>query len=139
MRFQLKKTLLALALCLAVPFFASAQNVTVKGVVTDASGEPIIGASVMVVNTTNGAVTDINGSYTITVPANATVEVACMGYTTQVIPVQGRNRIDVVLLDDAEQLEATVVIGYGTARRQDVTGSIASVGGENLRAVPLDD
>ena len=139
MRFQLKKTLLALALGLAVPFFAAAQNVTVKGVVTDASGEPVIGASVMLVNTTNGAVTDIDGAYSLTVPANATVEVACMGYATQRIPVQGRSVIDVVLGADAQALDAIVVIGYGTARKADVTGSIASVGGDNLREIASGD
>ena len=139
MRFQLQKTLLALALCLAVPFGALAQNVTVKGVVTDASGEPVIGASVLVVNTTNGAVTDIDGAYSLTVPANATVEVACMGYASQRIPVQGRSVINVVLSSDAQALDAIVVIGYGTARKADVTGSIASVGGENLRELAAGD
>ena len=62
-----------------------------------------------------------------------------MGYTTIRVPVQGRSRIDIVLEDDAEQLEATVVIGYGTARRQDVTGSIVSMGGNDLRQVPAND
>ena len=139
MQFQFKKTLLALAVGLAVPFFALAQNVTVKGVVTDASGEPVIGASVIVVDTSNGAVTDVNGAYSITVPANATVEVACMGYATQRIPVQGRSVIDVVLGTDAQALDAIVVIGYGTARKADVTGSIASMGGDNLREIAAGD
>ena len=62
-----------------------------------------------------------------------------MGYTTVRVPVQGRSRIDIVLEEDAEQLEATVVVGYGTARRTDVTGSIASVTGESLREIPAND
>ncbi|MBO7574427.1 MAG: TonB-dependent receptor [Bacteroidales bacterium] len=139
MRLNLKKTLVVLAACLTMPFFALAQNITVSGTVTDASGETVIGAAVMVVNSQNGAVTGVDGTYSLQVSANATLEVSCIGYKTQQIPVQGRSRIDVVLVDDAEQLEATVVIGYGTARRQDVTGSIVSVGGDNLRAVPAGD
>jgi len=139
MRLNLQKTLAVLAACLMLPFFAQAQNITVSGTVRDASGETVIGAAVMVVNSSNGAVTGVDGTYSLQVSANATLEVSCIGYKTQQIPVQGRTRIDVVLADDAEQLEATVVIGYGTARRQDVTGSIVSVGGENLRAVPAGD
>ena len=139
MQFNLKKTLSVLAAVLVLPFFALAQNVTVKGVVTDSSGEPVIGASLMVVNTTSGAVTDVNGNYSLNVPANATLEVACMGYATQRIPVQGRTVIDVVLGSDAQALDAIVVIGYGTARKADVTGSIASVGGENLREIAAGD
>ena len=136
---QLKKALLTLGLGLAVPFFALAQSVIVKGVVSDSNGEPVIGASVLVVNTTTGAVTDIDGNYSLTVPANATLEVACMGYATQRIPVQGRSRIDIVLGSDAQALDAIVVIGYGTARKADVTGSIASVGGDNLRELASGD
>ena len=139
MRFNLKKTLAVLAVCLTMPFFAQAQNISVSGTVTDQSGETVIGAAVMVVNSSNGAVTDVDGTYTIQVSPNATLEVSCIGYKTQLIPVQGRSRIDIVMADDAEQLEATVVIGYGTARREDVTGSIVSMGGENLRAVPAGD
>jgi len=139
MRFNLKKTLAVLAACLTMPFFAQAQNINVSGTVTDRSGETVIGAAVMVLNSTNGAVTDVDGTYSLQVSPNATLEVSCIGYKTQQIPVQGRSRIDIVMIDDAEQLEATVVIGYGTARREDVTGSIVSMGGENLRAVPAGD
>ena len=139
MRLNLKKTLVVLAACLTMPFFALAQNITVSGTVRDASGETVIGAAVMVANSQNGAVTSVDGTYSLQVSANATLEVSCIGYRTQLVPVQGRSRIDVVLAEDAEQLEATVVIGYGTARRQDVTGSIVSVGGDNLRAVPAGD
>ena len=87
MHFILKKTFLALGLAIAVSFSAFAQNVTVKGTVTDATGEPVIGASVLVVNTTNGAVTDVDGTYSLVAPADATLEVACMGYASQRISV----------------------------------------------------
>ena len=139
MRFNLKKTLAVLAVGLAMPFFALAQNITVSGTVTDRSGETVIGAAVMVVNSTNGAVTGVDGTYSLQVSPNATLEVSCMGFTTQRIPVQGRNRIDIVMTDDAQALDAIVVVGYGSARKSDVTGSIVSVGGDNLRAVPAND
>ena len=140
MQLNLKKTLAIVAASLMAPLFALAQNISVSGTVTDQSGETIIGAAVMVVgDSTNGAVTDVNGAYSIRVASTATLEVSSIGYKTQLIPVSGRSQINVVLEEDAEQLEATVVIGYGTARRQDVTGSIVSVVGDNLRAVPAGD
>ena len=139
MRINLKKTLASLAVAMMLPVFALAQTIRVTGTVTDESGVAIPGAAVMVVNSSNGAVTGVDGTYSLQVSPSATLEVSCMGYTTVQIPVQARSRIDVVLADDAEQIDATVVIGYGTARRQDVTGSIVSVGGDNLRAVPAGD
>ena len=139
MQFNLKKALAVAALTLAAPFFALAQNITVSGTVTDASGETVIGAAVMVLNTTVGAVTGVDGTYSLQVSPSATLEVACMGYTTQRIPVQGRTRIDIVMTDDAQALDAIVVIGYGSARKTDVTGSIASMGGESLREVAAGD
>ena len=139
MRINLKKTLASLAVALMLPVFALAQTISVSGTVTDESGVAIPGAAVMVVNSSNGAVTSVDGTYSLQVSPSAILEVSCMGYTTVQIPVQARSRIDIVLADDAEQIDATVVIGYGTARRQDVTGSIVSVGGDNLRAVPAGD
>ena len=139
MRLNLKKVLAAAALGLAVPFFALAQNITVSGTVTDQSGETVIGAAVMVLNTTVGAVTGVDGTYSLQVSPSATLEVQCMGYTTQRVPVQGRSHIDIVLSDDAQALDAIVVIGYGSARKTDVTGSIASMGGESLREVAAGD
>ena len=138
-QFNLQKTLLSAALALVLPFLASAQNITISGTVTDQSGETVIGAAVMVLNTSVGAVTGVDGTYSIQASPNATLEVSSMGYTTQRIPVQGRTRIDVVLSDDAQALDAIVVIGYGTARKTDVTGSIASMGGDNLREVAAGD
>lgn len=124
---------------LLLPVMAFAQNITVKGQVTDANGEPIPGAYVSVQNSTAGTVTDLDGNYSISVAPNATLEFSFMGYVTSVAPVGGKSVVNATLIEDAEALEATVVIGYGTARRQDVTGSIASVGGESLRAVPAND
>ncbi len=139
MQLNLKKTLAVVALCLSAPFFALAQNINVSGTVTDKSGETIIGAAVMVVDSTNGAVTGVDGTYSLRVSPSAILEVSCIGYQTVRVPVQARSRIDIVLEEDAEQLEATVVIGYGTARKSDVTGSIVSMGGNELREIPAND
>ena len=139
MRLNLKKTLAVLAVCLTLPFFAQAQNIRVSGTVTDQSGDPVIGAGIMVQNTQNGAVSGADGSYSITVPSGAILEISSIGYKTQLVPVSGRSQIDIVLEEDAESLEATVVIGYGTARKSDVTGSIVSMGGNELREIPAAD
>lgn len=105
MQLNLKKTLAIVAASLMAPLFALAQNISVSGTVTDQSGEAIIGAAVMVVgDSTNGAVTDIDGNYSIRVASTATLEVSSIGYKTQLIPVQGRTQINVVLEEDAEQL-----------------------------------
>ena len=129
-----------LMLCMfLLPFMASAQNITVKGSVVGSDNEPIPGAFVSVVNTSDGAVTDIDGRYTVSAARNAVLEVSYMGYVTQRIDVEGRTEINVVLLEDSQALEATVVIGYGSARKSDITGSIASVGGNELREIPAND
>ena len=139
MRFNLKKTLAILAVGLVMPFFAQAQNIRVTGTVTDQSGETVIGAGIMVQNTQNGTVSGADGTYSITVPSGAILEISSIGYKTQLVPVSGRSQIDIVLEEDAESLEATVVIGYGTARKSDVTGSIVSMGGNELREIPAAD
>ena len=105
-----------------------AQNVTVKGKVTDSRGEPVIGATVMLSsNQTVGTQTDLGGNYSINVPSSASLTFSCVGYAPQTVALAGRSVIDVVLAEDTEFLEETVVIGYGVQRKSDVTGAIASV------------
>lgn len=105
-----------------------AQTRSISGTVVDPQGEPIIGASVMVVgNTTLGTVTNADGSFSISVPNGATMSVSCIGYTTETFVVGSQQTYNITLQDDAEFLEETVVIGYGVQRKSDVTGAIASV------------
>ena len=112
---------------------AFAQNKTVRGKIVDAQGGPVVGAAVVLVgNASVGAVTDVNGTYSLSVPAGASLEYSCIGYATQVIPVGDKAVIDVVLQEDAEFLDETVVIGYGVQRKSDLTGSVASVRSEEL-------
>ena len=115
-------------------FSASAQNRTISGKVVDTGGEPVIGAAVTVVgNSRIGAATDINGAFSLSVPAGANISVESIGYKTQVIAIGNQTRFDIVLEEDAEMLEETVVIGYGVVRKSDLTGSVSSVRSESLR------
>ena len=105
---------------------AFAQN-AVSGKVTDASGEPLVGVNVLVKGTTTGAMTDLDGIYALNVPNNATLVFSCIGYATQEIAVAGKKTVNVQLAEDNLFLDDVVVIGYGTARKRDVSGAIASV------------
>lgn len=104
----------------------------VSGTVTDETGEPLPGASVMEKGTQNGAITDIDGNFTIEVADNATLIISFIGFTTQEVSVSGRTQIDVQMNPDIALLEGVVVVGYGVQKRSDVTGSIASVNNENF-------
>ena len=107
-----------LVLCCGLSISASAQNRAISGTVTDSQNVPIIGASVMVVNnSTLGAVTDIDGKFSLNVPQGATLQVSYVGYTTVNVPVGNQTVFTIVLEDDSEFLEETVVIGYGVQRR----------------------
>ena len=111
----------------------NAQNVNIRGQVVDNNGEPVIGASVVLVgNTTVGAITDMDGNYSLSVPANSSVTVSFIGYQSQTVSVSGRSVINFTLQEDNEFLEETVVIGYGVQRKSDLTGSVASVRSEDL-------
>lgn len=129
---RILKKFIGIVAVLAVSISVSAQNVTVKGNIKDASGAPVIGATVMQSGTNNGTVTDLDGNYQISVPSNASLTFTCIGYSDQVIAVAGKNAINVVLEEDNEMLEETVVIGYGVQRKSDVTGAIASVKASDL-------
>ena len=124
---------IGIVLLFTMSISAHAQSITVKGNVKDAKGEPIIGATVMQAGAGNGAVTDFNGQYQIAVPSSASLTFTCIGYTDQVIAVAGRDVIDVVLVEDNELLEETVVIGYGVQKKSDLTGSVASVREADLK------
>ena len=134
-----KKCMLVLLGAVCFTAIGHAQTRTVRGTVTDENGEPIVGVFVLEQGTQNGTSTDLDGAYSLTVADGAVLYVQCVGFEPVSVPVGSRDVIDVTLLEDLEALEGTVVIGYGTARRSDVTGSIASVGGETLRAIPATD
>jgi len=113
---------------------AFAQNRAISGTVVDASGAPIPGAAVVVVgNASIGAVTDESGAFRLSVPANANINISCIGYADQTFAVGNQSVFNVVLQEDAEFLEETVVIGYGVQRKSDLTGAVASVRSDDLK------
>ena len=128
---SLQKPLMALFLLCLFPLGAMAQSV-VKGTVNDEAGEPIIGATVKVDGTQTGAITDFNGNYSVEAASNATLVFSYVGYETQSVKVNGRNTIDIVLKEDANTLSDIVVIGYGTMKKSDITGSVVSVNTEDM-------
>ncbi|RYZ29940.1 MAG: TonB-dependent receptor [Chitinophagaceae bacterium] len=111
-------------------------NVTVRGRITNEKNEPVAGASVVVKGTTNGTTTNDNGQYQISAPANATLVVSSVGYPEKEIAVGNQTTHNVSLTAISTDLEQVVVVGYGTQRREAVTGSVASIGGDRLRDVP---
>ncbi len=106
--------------------------ITVTGQITDENGIPLAGASVLEKGTANGTITDFDGNFSIDVESDAILEVSYLGYKTQEVAVDGRTSINVQLSPDATLLEAVVVVGYGTQKKTDVTGSIASVKSEDF-------
>lgn len=127
------------ALVTVLMFFLSiatayAQNLTVKGTVIDVTGQPVVGAYVLVDGTSQGASTDVDGKYEIpNVPGNATLIYSIIGMTTQRVAVENRAVIDVTMTDDNELLEETVVIGYGTIKKSDLTGAVSVVSSEDYK------
>lgn len=115
-----------------------AQGKTVTGKIIDSTGEPVIGASVLVKGTTNGVISDIDGNFSIQGVANdAILQISFVGYKAQEISVAGKTRIDVTLVEDTEMLEEVVVVGYGVQKKSDVTGALANVTSEELNTKPV--
>ena len=112
-----------------------AQTHKLTGTVYDHNGEPLIGASVLVKGTTIGTATDIEGNYTLNVPAKGTLVVSYVGYITQEIALNGQTELNIDLKEDTESLEEVVVVGYGVQKKATLTGSVSSVGGEEIKKV----
>ena len=118
---------------LALSVAASAQNITVKGTVKDTAGEGIVGANIILKgNRTVYTMTDLNGAFSLSVPSNGVLEVLCMGYQGQEVSVNGRANLEIVLLDDSQLLDETIVVAYGTATKSSFTGSAAMVDSETI-------
>jgi TonB-dependent starch-binding outer membrane protein SusC len=116
------------------------QQLKLTGTVTDDKGNPLPGVSVIVKGTTIGTLTDAAGKYTLNdIPQNATLIFSFVGMIAQEIPVDGRKLIDVVLNEGAIGLEEVVVIGYGTVKKSDLTGSVSQISNEQLRSTPVYD
>ena len=130
MKNHFRMILAALLLCVSTVAFAQQR---ISGTIVDLSGQPVIGASVMIPGTQTGVVTDLDGKYELSVPAGSTLTVSCIGFVDQSFQVvAGQSVYDFKLSDDAEMLEETVVIGYGTVKVKDLTGSVTAVGSKDL-------
>lgn len=125
-----KKALLAFCMILAGSLTVFSQDLNVKGKVVDSSGLPLIGAGVIQVGTTNGVITDMDGNFSISVPEGSTLEFSYVSYITQQLPASAE--MNVVLQEDTQMLDETVVIGYGIQKKSDLTGAISSVKGEDF-------
>ncbi|MBV6642871.1 MAG: carboxypeptidase-like regulatory domain-containing protein, partial [Cyclobacteriaceae bacterium] len=108
-------------------------QVSISGKVTDETGEALIGAAVLEKGTTNGTITDIDGNYQLTVGDGAVLQISFVGYQSIEIPVNNRTTINPQLQLDTEQLDEIVVVGYGTVRKSDVTGSVSSIDTDKLQ------
>lgn len=117
----------------------TAQNIRITGRVTDRANLPLVGVSVMVDGTRTGVATDLQGSYAINAPGNATLVFSAIGMETQRIPVNNRSLINIIMLEDAVLLEELVVVGYGTQTRANLTGAVATVDTKLLEARPIAD
>ncbi|MFV0331610.1 MAG: SusC/RagA family TonB-linked outer membrane protein [Dysgonomonas sp.] len=112
--------------------FAQSGNITVKGNVIDNNGEAIISGSVVVKGTTVGTVTDVDGNYEISAPANGTLVFTYVGFKSQEIPVAGKTSINVTLQEDTEMLQEIVVIGYGSVKKEDLSGSVVAIKADEI-------
>ena len=129
----------ALMLFAMTPRAMAQQQINVSGIVTDPSGEPIIGASVIAGDSGNGTATNIDGEYTIKADPLGEIRFSYIGYTPQSVSVDGRNTINVTLEENASVLDEVVVIGYGTLKKSDLTGAVSSLGAKDIKEVPVNN
>lgn len=109
----------------------------ITGMVKDANGEPVIGANISEAGTTNGTISDVEGKFLLNMKGAATIKVSCMGYVTQTISVAGKNNIVVTLAESSQTLDEVVVVGFGTQKKVNLTGSVASVDSKLLENRPM--
>lgn len=114
----------------------SEADILVSGTITDDTGEPLPGVNILVKGTTHGTVTSIDGTYSLNVPEDATLVISFIGFLTEEVPVNGRSVINMSLMPDILTMDEVVVVGYGTVKRQDLTGSVSQVQMENIQDIP---
>jgi len=145
--FNLDKQKLIIGFCLSIIFticqpfvtVASAQNVTVSGKVVDVNNAPIMGVNIAVIGERRGVISDLNGLFSIQADKSKVISFSCLGYKTRELPAAELTGGNIVLQDDASVLDELVVIGYGTKRKRDLTGSIASISSKDLESTPVKD
>ena len=113
------------------------QRIQVSGTVSDPSGEPVIGASVVQKGTTNGTITDLDGKFSLSVASGTTLQVSYIGYVSQDVKAISGKPLTITLNEDTKTLDEVVVVGYGTQKKSDVTGSVTSVSKDRLGKLPV--
>ena len=136
MQLRLKSIRTALTLAFLM-FMGSLMAQTVKVNVKDSSGEPVIGASVLEKGTRNGGITDLDGNFTIKLTGKNSITISYIGMKTKTVDPKGKTAINVTLEDDNTTLNDVVVIGYGSVRKKDITGSVATVNSDAIQAIPV--
>ncbi|MEG1545162.1 MAG: TonB-dependent receptor plug domain-containing protein, partial [Tannerellaceae bacterium] len=121
----------------SAPVVLQKKDREVKGRISDAMGNPIIGANVVQKGTTNGVISDLNGDFILVAPENAIIQISYIGYNTKEVTVSGKNPMQILLVEDTELLDEVVVIGYGTVKKSDMTGAVGSVSMEKVSKVGI--
>ena len=134
---SLLRTLMFFLICFVSAQYVNAQTIEIKGTVVDTGNEPIVGATVRAVGTSIGTATDIDGNFSLNVANNATIEVVYIGYSAQMIPVGNQRSFNIVLVEDFQNLDEVVVVGYGVVRKSDLTGAVGSVKADEFLKRPI--
>ena len=121
-----------LFLCLVTPLLAFSQTKTIRGIVTDSNGEPIIGASVAIAGTTRGTLTDLDGAFSIGASSQEKLTISFIGYIKQEINVGNNTNLDIIMQEESTELDDVVVVGYGTQKKATLTGSVSSVASKEI-------
>ncbi|MEG2062042.1 MAG: carboxypeptidase-like regulatory domain-containing protein, partial [Alistipes sp.] len=135
LRNSVGKLFLSLFLMVVSPSL-SAQETTLQGYVKAQQGEPLIGVTLLIDGTTRGTSTAADGSFTLKVTNKEVLTVSYLGYTSQKIAIGNRTQLDIVLVEEPNQLDEIVVVGYGTQKKRDVVGAIEQIKGEDLLSRP---
>ena len=129
---MVRKLVLSLVAVLSVFAMAIAQNKQVSGTVEGGDGQPIAGATVIVVGTQNGTTTNADGSFTVSAPANGSLQISFIGYETQTIEIAGKTNIAVTLHEDTQSIDDVIVVAFGTAKKEAFTGSAKVIKSDDI-------
>ncbi|MBR9855803.1 MAG: TonB-dependent receptor plug domain-containing protein, partial [Algicola sp.] len=134
---KIKSKLLLISFLLFQAILMAQNNIMITGTVLDEQGQPMPGASVVLQGTTTGIQTDFDGNYRFdNAPSNGTLVFSYVGFATQKVPINNRTTIDLIMKEDTQSLDEVVVVGYGTQKKSDLTGSIVTVGTEQIEKTP---
>ena len=115
------------------------QSRTISGIVKNSQGETIIGANIVEKGTSNGTITNVDGLFTLRVAPNAILKVSYMGYTEQEVNTRNKNKVEIILTEDARLIDEVVVVGYGSVKKRDLTGAVTSVKSAEVLAAPTNN